>query len=120
MDEVVVKAVEEMKRSPARRLRSEEWSEEQGIILFRGKVYVPKDEKLHSDIVKLHHDSPVAGHLGRNKTLELVSRNYYWPGMTKLIFNYVDGCDKCQHYKNFPAPLAGKLMPSETPAEPWK
>lgn len=34
LDESVVKAVEEMKRSPTKRLRSEEWSEEQGLILF--------------------------------------------------------------------------------------
>ena len=41
LDEAVVKAVEEMRRSPTKRLRSEEWSEEQNLILFRGKVYVP-------------------------------------------------------------------------------
>jgi hypothetical protein len=46
MDELVVKAVEELKRSPTKRLRSEEWSEEQGLILFRGKIYVLKDIQL--------------------------------------------------------------------------
>ena len=84
LDESVVKAVEEMKRSPVKRLRSEEWSEEQGLILFRGKVYVPKDIQLRHEIVKLHHDTPIAGHPGRWKTLELVSCNYWWPGVTKL------------------------------------
>ena len=42
LDESVVKSVEELKRLPTKRLRSEEWSKEQGLILFRGKVYVPK------------------------------------------------------------------------------
>src|ERR1700724_285595 len=46
LDEAVVKAVEELKRSSTKHLRSEEWSEEQGLVLFRGKVYVPKDIKL--------------------------------------------------------------------------
>ena len=45
-DESVVKAVEELKCSGTRTLRSEEWSEEQGLTLFRGKVYVPRDMKL--------------------------------------------------------------------------
>ena len=45
-DESVVKAVEELKRSGTRTLHSEEWSEEQGLTLFRGKVYVPSDMKL--------------------------------------------------------------------------
>ena len=64
MDEAVVKAVAELKRSPTKRLRSEDWSEEQGLVLFSGKVYVPKDTQLRCEIVQLHHDSPVAGHLG--------------------------------------------------------
>jgi hypothetical protein len=46
MDELVVKAVEELKRSPTKQLQSEEWSEEQELVLFRGKVYVPKDIQL--------------------------------------------------------------------------
>ena len=46
LDESVVKAVEELKKSSTKHLRSDEWSEEQGLILYRGKVYVPKDHKL--------------------------------------------------------------------------
>jgi hypothetical protein len=72
LDESVVKAVEEMKRSPMKRLRSEEWAEEQDLILFRGKVYVPRSEQLQCEIIKLHHDTPVAGHPGQWKTNGLV------------------------------------------------
>jgi len=63
LDESVVKAVEELKKLSIKQLRSEEWSEEQGLVLFRGKVYVPKNIKLRLEIIKLHHDTPVAGHL---------------------------------------------------------
>jgi len=28
------------------------------------KVYVPKDEKLRAEIIKLHHDMPIGGHRG--------------------------------------------------------
>jgi len=28
------------------------------------KVYVPKDEKLRAEIIKLHHDTPIGGHRG--------------------------------------------------------
>ena len=45
-DESIIKAVEELKRSGMHILRSEEWSEEQGLTLFHGKVYVPCDTKL--------------------------------------------------------------------------
>ena len=43
---VVVKAVEELKRSGTKMIRSDEWALEQGLVLYRGKVYVSKDTKL--------------------------------------------------------------------------
>ena len=65
LDEAVVKAVEELKKSSTKHLRSEEWSKEQGLVLYRGKVYVPKDIKLRLEKIKLHHDLPAAGHPGQ-------------------------------------------------------
>ena len=41
----------------------------------KGKIYGPDDQALHLDIVRLHHDTPIAGHPGREKTLELVQRS---------------------------------------------
>ena len=76
--------------------------------------------QLRCELVCLHHDTPIARHPGQWKTLELVTHNYWWPGITKFVFDYVDGCDKSQRYKNFPQPPAGKLMLPETPTEPWK
>ena len=46
-----------------------------------GKIYVPDNQALHLDIVKLHHNTPITGHLGREKTLELIQRSYTWPGI---------------------------------------
>src|SRR6202453_1705448 len=45
-DESIVKAIEDLKKSSIKRLRSDEWQLEQDLILFRGKVYVPKDDNL--------------------------------------------------------------------------
>ena len=56
-DKSVVKAVEELKHSGTCTLRTEEWSEEQGLTLFHGKVYVPCDMKLRTEIISLHHES---------------------------------------------------------------
>jgi hypothetical protein len=72
-----------------------EWNIQDGIILYRGKVYVPKDQELRREIIKEHHDSRLGGHSGRYKTTELVQQNYWWPGMTTFIKNYVDGCAIC-------------------------
>jgi hypothetical protein len=119
-DESVVKAVEELKKSPQKAVLGEEWAEEQGLILFRGKVYVPKNEELRRKIVEAHHDSTLAGHPGRWKTLELVSRNYWWPNLARYIANYVKGCDRCNRTKTFPSKPVGKLIPTQIPSEPWQ
>lgn len=39
--------------------------------------------------------------------------------MSKFIAKYIDRCNKCNHVKSFPTAPVGKLMPNETPSEPW-
>jgi len=82
-DDEIVKAVEEMKRAGVKILRDEEWREIDSIIYKERKVYVPKDDKLRAEIIRLHHDTPVGGHEGQWKMVELVTQNFWWPGITK-------------------------------------
>jgi len=98
-DERVVKTVEELKKAGVKTLRDEEWETEDSVVLKKGRIYMPEGE-LREEIIRLHHDTPVRGHGGRWKTMELVTRNYWWPGVTKEVGRYVDGCDACQRYKN--------------------
>jgi len=98
-DERVVKAVEELKKAGVKKLRDKEWEIENRVVLKEGRIYVLEGE-LRGEIIRLHHDTPVGGHGGRWKTTELVTRNYWWPGITKEVRRYIDGCDTCQRYKN--------------------
>ena len=72
---------------------------EDGLLFYLGKCYVPEDKELRKKIVQQYHDSLPGGHPGHLKTLELVKRNYWWPGMTVFIKNYVAGCATCQQMK---------------------
>jgi len=114
----MVKAVEELKKAGVKTLRDEEWEIEDSVVLKEGRIYVPEGE-LRGEIIRLHHDTPVGGHGGRWKTTELVTRNYWWPGVTKEVGKYVDGCNACQRYKNRSEAPAGKLMPNAIPEKPW-
>jgi len=49
------------------------------------KVYMPKDEKLRAEIIRLHHDIPIKGHGEQWKMVELVTRNFWWLGVTKEV-----------------------------------
>jgi len=64
-DDEVIKAVEEMKKAGVNMLRDKEWREEDGLMLKEGKVYVPKDEALRVEIIRLHHNTPMGGHGGQ-------------------------------------------------------
>jgi len=95
-DDEVVKAVEEMKRAGVKMLRDEEWREVDRIMYKEGKVYVSKDENLRAEIIRLYYDTLIGGHGGQWKTVELVTRNFWWLGVTKEVKRYVEGCDAYQ------------------------
>jgi len=114
-DDKVIKTVEEMKKAGVKMLRDKEWKEENDLMLKEEKVYVPKDEALRVEIIRLHHDTPMGGHGGQWKTTEIVTQNFWWPGVTREVKRYVEGCDACQQNKNRTEQPAGKLMPNSIP-----
>ena len=118
-DDEVIKAVEEMKKARVKMLRNEEWREENSLMLKKGKIYVPKDEALRIEIIRLHHDMPMGGYEGQWKTTEMVTQNFWWPGVMREVKRYVEGCDACQQNKNHTEQPAGKLMPNSIPDKAW-
>jgi hypothetical protein len=117
----VVKAARELQKDKGRgTIKSAEWSKSDGLLMFRGKIYVPKDRDLRCCIVEQHHNTHITGHAGRFKTLELVSRNYWWPQMSCYISIYVNTCDLCNWTKVQCQRPISELHPSETPDTPWE
>ena len=76
-DDEAVKAVEEMKRAGVKILRDEEWKEVDSIMYKEEKVYMPKNNKLRAEIIRLYHDTPVGEHGGQWKMVELVTQNFW-------------------------------------------
>lgn len=75
-------------------------------VLKDGKVYrrlddkttawaVPRDARMQ--ICRLCHDD--AGHLGVEKTLERIKRNYWFANMRRFVTKYVNACLNCAYYK---------------------
>jgi hypothetical protein len=76
---------------------------------------VPDNEDLKRDLIAAFHNSPIAGHPGQQRTLELISRRYYWPGMRAQILQYVETCETCQsikHPKASPIPVQPLEVPT--------
>ena len=108
-----------MKKKEVKELRGNEWKIEGDLVLKEGKVYVPKDKELRAEVIWLHHDMLAMGHGGKWKTVKLVTRNYWWPGVTRDVGKYVEGCDLCQKIKNKAEEPVGKLKLSEVLENPW-
>jgi len=83
------------------------------------KVYVPKDDILKAEIIRLHHDMPVGEHGGQWKTVEMVTQNFWWPGVMREVKQYMEGYDAYQQNKNHTEQPAEKLIPNSIPEKPW-
>ena len=91
-----------------------------GLVLREGLIYVPEGNELKIEILRECHDSRIAGHMGQEKTLELVTRNYYWPKMRQFVNEYVKTCDTCARNKTPRRAPYGKLKPLPIPEGPWQ
>ena len=84
-----------------------------------GWMYVPNDDSLCMHIIATHHNSPIAGHLGYQKTQELIEQQYYWPRLASDVHTYVFQCDCCAHFKGSNMKPAGSAVPLQPSTMPW-
>ncbi|KNZ47788.1 hypothetical protein VP01_6146g2, partial [Puccinia sorghi] len=64
------------------------------------KIVVPDNPSLKLSILESRHDSPLAGHFGKEKTYSLISQDFSWPGMTRDVKDYVNSCYDCNRNKS--------------------
>ena len=102
-----------MKKTRVKVLREKEWQIKEDLMLKKGKMYMPKDEVLRMEIIQLYHDILVARYRRRWKIIELVTKNYYQPEVTRDIRRYVERCNMCQRMKNRIKAIIEKLKLSK-------
>jgi hypothetical protein len=97
------------------------WSQSvDGLALWRGRIYVPNLRSLRERIIADNHSSVVAGHPGRYRTHDLISRTYWWPGVAKDVQRYITGCETCQRTKTRTHAPSSLLHPLSIPSENWE
>ncbi|GME32536.1 reverse transcriptase domain protein [Neofusicoccum parvum] len=92
--------------------------DEEGTLLFLGLVYVPT--KLCEALVKDLHKAPAHGHQGIEKTIERITRNFYFPGLRRTVKAVISQCDLCLRSKASRHAPYGNLQPLAAPARPWQ
>src|SRR5258707_12503553 len=94
-----------------------EWSE--GQLQFQGHFYVPDQEILCLQVICNHHDHPAAGHFGEARTSKLICCSFHWPGLRRMVKDYVASCTTCAHAKSVRHKPYGKLKQLPIPSRPW-
>jgi hypothetical protein len=87
--------------------------DDQKTIFYKGKQYIPKDQELWRDILKLFHNHEMVGHPGELETYNLVKQHYWWPGLRIFVKNYIKGCGICQQFKIDQNPSHPSFIPVE-------
>jgi len=69
--------------------------------------------------MKLAHDMPMAGHLGKMKTAKRILRRFYWPGIFGDVARHCMACEQCQKCSPRQVKKA-PLVPLPIMGEPFK
>ncbi|QRW18559.1 Retrotransposable element Tf2 protein [Rhizoctonia solani] len=119
LEEILQFLQNESKAPPSIKQAFKDYQMEAGLLFYQGRIVVPDTGTLRTDLLHIFHDSPLARHPGRQRTLELVSRNYYWPGIRADTYWHVDSCETCQRIRK-PKYASIPLQPLELPSRPWQ
>ena len=96
-----------------------DWFVEDGLIFTTiaggSRPYIPDDAELKGLILKECHSIPIAGHLGRDKTLSSSESTFYWPHLPRDVALYVQRCVECQQAKSSNQRPSGLHTPLDIP-----
>jgi len=96
----------------------EDWNYENRLFLYKGLVFIPNNKNVKQKIMQQFHDN-IMGHPGQWKTIELITQEYWWPGIMEFVKAYIKGCATCQTTKIKP-PVKVPLKPNEIPLGIWE
>lgn len=90
-------------------------------LVYRGNALcVPEDAALRSELLRMHHDDPLAGHFAVSKTMDLIVRKYWWPSIEKDVKQYTSTCGVCQRTRVQRHRPYGEMHPLPLPSGPFQ
>ena len=81
------------------------------------QLVLPK--KCREDVLKIAHDIPLAGHMGKEKTARRILQRFYWPTLYVDVAKFCKACMVCQKFSKHKARRA-PLIPLPVIEEPFK
>ena len=104
---------------PTKRTQIQRYTWKDNLLWFEGScLVVPKSQRL--SLLHDNHDTPYSGHPSHTILYNTLACQFFWPGMSKDVKQYVKSCDACQRNKPSNQSPLGLLQPLPIPQEPWK
>ena len=94
------------------------YEEVNGVLHHQCLPFIP--EIIWTELISQHHNDPLAGYFGVNKTRELIGRKYYWPSLRKDVKAYIKVWDVCLGSKAVRHKPYGDLQSLPVPTHRWK
>ena len=82
-------------------------------------IVVPQVDDLRKEILQEFHMAPYSGHIGVNRMVQALKKNYWWPYVRNDIVEFVANCDSCQRNKSSTEKPHGELQPLAVPHTTW-
>jgi hypothetical protein len=91
-----------------------------GLVLYKGRIWLDRTIPFCTTLLEEFHSSPIAGHMGVNKTLARLQANFWWENMKQDVQTFVSQCLICQQVKYDTKKPAGLLQPLPIPSAIWE
>jgi len=92
----------------------------EGLLLYKGKIYIGDDTTFKSLLLEEYHSNPLGGHFGFHKTFQRLYENFHEPRIKKEVVAYVKSCITCQEMKASNHAPYGLLQPIPIPNGIWE
>ena len=62
-----------------------QWSTTEGLLYYKKRLFIPNYEDLQTLVAKSCYDSKIVVHFGQEKTLQIITRDFYWKEITDWV-----------------------------------
>jgi hypothetical protein len=90
-----------------------------GKIYYKEKLFLLPNDKVKLQVLYRTHSTGPRGYPSHIKTLNLLSRSYWWPGMVKEVETFVRACQLCTRTKASRLSPLGFLKPLPILFQVW-
>ena len=89
--------------------KAKDWTFDDGCLYLKTHLYMSK--VAHHDLVTATHCSFAGSHGSHLYTIVLLSKDYWWPGLSTYVWKCVSECVVCQAYKVLTHPTVPAITP---------